>query len=114
MATVSSHVLDSVHGTHAAGIRCILSRIDGQARVTVFDVLADQEGRIAEAVALDAGAASAEFELVLRAADYFTGCGIAAKGCVREVVLRFVMREDRRYHLPVMLAPNSYSTWWSN
>ena len=113
MASVSSHVLDSVHGTHAAGIRCLLWRIDGESREQVFDVSADGEGRIAEEVDLVAGAGTAEFELVLRAADYFSGLGVEVRGCVREVVLRFAMDEDRRYHLPVMLAPNSYSTWWS-
>ena len=113
MASVSSHVLDSVRGTHAAGIRCVLWRIDGEQRTAVFEVVADQEGRIAEEVALGADSPNTAFELVLHAADYFAGHGIEARGCVREVVLRFAMREDRRYHLPVMLSPNSYSTWWS-
>ena len=113
MASVSSHILDSVRGTHAAGIRCVLWRIDGDKRTVVFEVDADHEGRIAEEVVLEAGSPNTAFELVLRAADYFAGRGIEARGCVREVVLRFVMRDDRRYHLPVMLSPNSYSTWWS-
>ena len=114
MALLSSHVLDSLRGTHAAGIRCVLSRVDGDLRVPVFDILADQEGRIAQKLEVAADSASSEYELVLHAADYFAGQGLDTAGCVREVVLRFVVDEDRRYHLPVMLAPHSYSTWWSD
>lgn len=114
MATLSSHVLDSLRGTHAAGIRCVLYRIDDKARVPVVDVGADAEGRISMALEFAAEAAEAEFELVLHAASYFADQGQHATGCVREVVLRFHAAQGGHYHLPVMLAPHSYSTWWSD
>ena len=114
MVTVSSHVLDSLKGTHAAGIRCVLQRIDGDRRVPVFDVTADEEGRILQQVELAGENIAAEFELVLYAADYFADRGLQSPGCVREVVIRFVADSAGRYHLPVMLAPHSCSTWWSD
>jgi 5-hydroxyisourate hydrolase len=112
MATVSSHILDSVSGKSAAGIRCQLFRIDdGAVRQPVFDVNADAEGRINETVAINEGNIGGEFELVMHAADYFD----AADSVVPCVVLRLVIDDaNRRYHLPVMLSPNSYSTWWSS
>jgi len=109
MATVSSHILDSVSGKSAAGIRCQLFRLDGDLRQPVFDVLADDEGRISQSIPVEAGDLGHEFELVMHAADYFG----AADAVVRCIVIRFVIDDDRRYHLPVMLAPHSYSTWWS-
>ena len=113
MATVSSHILDSVSGSHAAGIRCQLFQL-GEARQLLFHVKADDEGRIAEEVALDADSRGGEFELVLHGAEYFAGRSLKTESIVSTVVLRFVMRDDeKRYHLPVMLAPHSYSTWWS-
>ncbi len=113
MATVSSHILDSVKGTHAAGIRCQLFRL-GDSRQLLFDVSADTEGRIAEPVAIDETNLGFEFELVLFGADYFAAQGIAVASPLRTVVLRFTIdNRDARYHLPVMLAPHSYSTWWS-
>ncbi len=114
MASLSTHVLDSLRGTHAAGIRCVLCRLDGDSRVPVFDVVADSEGRITQPLELAADIVAAEFELVLHAADYFAEQGLDSTGCLREIVLRFVVDEDRRYHLPIMLAPHSYSTWWSD
>ena len=114
MATVSSHILDSVSGAHAAGIRCQLFRLDGDRRRPVFDVTADAEGRIAERVEVGDAGGGAEFELVIHGADYFAAQGRAMPSSVSTVVLRFVIDDDaRRYHLPVMLAPHAYSACWS-
>jgi len=45
MATISSHVLDSVIGTHAAGIRVQCFRRDaGGANTLVFDQKANEQG----------------------------------------------------------------------
>jgi 5-hydroxyisourate hydrolase len=115
MATVSSHILDSVSGRSAAGIRCQLYRIDdNEARQLVFDVSADTEGRIAERVEINAANRGGEFELVFHGSSYFSGQSVNADSMVRNVVIRFFMDDDqKRYHLPVMLSPHSYSTWWS-
>ena len=114
MATVSSHVLDSVHGNSAIGIRCQLFQLSGaNERRQLFDVHADGEGRIAENVVIDASNRGHEFELVFHGSDYFAGQGLAVDSIVSTVVIRFVMDQDRRYHLPLMLSPHSYSTWWS-
>lgn len=110
MASLTSHILDSVSGKSAAGIRCQLFRIAGDARQPVFDVRADAEGRINETLAVDAGDTGSEFELVIHAAAYFGATDAVMPG----VVLRFVIVDAlRRYHMPVMLSPHSYSTWWS-
>jgi len=114
MATVSSHILDSVAGTHAAGVRCQLFQL-GETRQLLFDIEADDQGRIAESVELDESNRGAEFELVVHGADYFARRSLAAASVVRCIVIRFVMDDDtKRYHLPVMLAPHSSSTWWSS
>jgi 5-hydroxyisourate hydrolase len=114
MATVSTHLLDSVTGTHAAGVRSQLFRLDGDAgRRLLFDVATDNEGRIVEKVEIGDDT-NAEFELVFHARDYFVARGQGGDSPLNCVVIRFVMQDDaRRYHLPVMLAPHSYSTWWS-
>ncbi|MFZ9038416.1 MAG: hydroxyisourate hydrolase [Gammaproteobacteria bacterium] len=115
MATVSSHVLDSVSGKSAAGIRAQLFRLDGADRQLLFDVAADGEGRIAENIELDEADCGAEFELVFHGGDYFAAQSLAQDSMVRSVVIRFSMNDDqRRYHLPLMLSPHSYATWWSS
>ena len=112
MATVSSHILDSAGGTHAAGIRCQLFCLAPQRRL-LFDIDADDEGRIAETVDVDETESGAEFELVIHGADYFSARGLAAESIVTTVVIRFTMEAGgKRYHLPVMLSPHSCSCWW--
>ena len=115
MATVSSHILDSVSGKSAVGIRSQLFQlsVEGERRL-VFDVNADREGRIAESIEIDDSNRGSEFELVFHGNDYFAAQSLAGDSVVKTVVIRFVMDDDsRRYHLPVMLSPHSYSTWWS-
>jgi len=111
MAVVSSHILDSVSGGSASGIRCELFQLMGDSPgQRVFDVVADHEGRISESVDIDSSNLGCQFELVMHASDYFS----LQKAVVESVVIRFVISDvDRRYHLPVMLSPHSYSTWWS-
>lgn len=113
MATVSSHILDSAGGKHAAGIRCQLFCLAPTKRL-LFDIDADDEGRFAETVDIDETESGAEFELVIHGADYFAARGLAAEAIVKTVVIRFCMEDGgKRYHLPVMLSPHSCSCWWS-
>ena len=114
VATVSSHILDTVSGKSAAGIRVVLYRISDSERIPVFDVTADQEGRILETVEI--GPEDSQYELVFHGADYHAESPAVTvdRSVVREIVLRFSMPDhDGRYHIPIMLSPNSYSVWWA-
>jgi 5-hydroxyisourate hydrolase len=116
MAIVSSHILDSVSGKSAVGIRSQLFQLSGAShRQLVFDIAADAEGRISEAVEINDTNRGCEFELVFHGREYFNSQSSGADSMVSCVVVRFVMDDDqKRYHLPVMLSPHSYSTWWSS
>lgn len=118
MAIVSSHTLNSVVGTHAGGIRVALFRVEESgARTTLFETATDEGGRLSETVVLTAGDAPAQFELVFQTGAYFESQSLPVPGnqIMREVVIRFSMPDpEARYHIPVMLAPNSYSVWWSS
>ena len=117
MATVSSHILDSVSGVSAVGIRAQLFQISGKQRDLLFDVYASEEGRIVESLDLSASDTECEYELVFHGADYFSTrpCPVENSSCMKVVVLRFSMPDPgKRYHMPVMLSPYSYSVWWSS
>lgn len=115
MATVSSHILDSISGKSAVGIRSqLFELVNAAERHLVFDINADHEGRIVESVEINDANRGREFELVFHTSDYFSGQSVACDSMVRSVVIRFAMDDDqKRYHLPVMLSPHSYSIWWS-
>lgn len=117
MATISSHILDSVIGTHADGIRveCYRRNKDGQ-NEKVFDVKASEEGRISELVEFSGSQMPVEFELVFYSADYYKDMNLPDDGfqVVNTIVVRMTLPDpEEKYHLPIMLSPHSYSAWWS-
>jgi len=117
MATISSHVLDSVIGTHAAGIRVeCYQRSSSGSSVLLFDVVASAEGRLSQSIDNSNTDSGTEFELVFHSAAYYQSATLPDDGdqIMRKVVLRIELPEpEATYHLPIMLSPHSYSVWWS-
>ena len=118
MATLSTHTLNSVDGTHAGHVVVTLVRIapDG-ARIVMFSTSTDAGGRLSQridAAHIDAGA---DYELVFQTGAYFATRGLALPGLriQKEVVVRFCMPDpDAAYHMPLVMAPNGYSVWLSS
>ena len=121
MTVISSHVLDSVLGDHAKYIRIACFRVVGDGRVPLFDIIANDEGRIAEPVTFKTATATAtaeqsQLELVFHSAAYFAARPMVPEPpqIMPEVVVRFnVPQGADRIHIPIMLSPHSYSIWWS-
>ena len=118
MAIVTTHTLNSVDGTHAAGIGVTLLSMgpDGQ-RSIVFERVTDAGGRLSQTVDVASGRAGCDYELVFRTGAYFDKQALPApaKQILKDVVIRFSMPDPTAsYHIPLMLAPNSYSVWWSS
>ena len=112
MATLTSHVLNGVDGTHAGGIKIRLVNLT--TGVELFCAATDAGGRLSETVDL-AGADCADlFELTFASGRYWRDRGIGGIPIVGEIAVRFVMPlRDARYHIPVILSPNSHSCWVS-
>lgn len=118
MATVSTHTLSAVDGTHAGGVAVKLVRIgrDGS-RSVLLERATDGGGRFSEQVALSPADEGCEYELVFGSGAYFATAALNRPGAqiVSEVVIRFSMPDPNgRFHIPVILAPNGYSVWWSS
>jgi 5-hydroxyisourate hydrolase len=117
MATLSTHLLNSTDGTHAGhvGIRVFQLGSDGQ-RLRMLDKATDDGGRFSESINLPADSAHLDYEMVIRSGAYFAARGFngAGRQIVKEIVIRFTMPDPLgAYHIPLMIAPNSYSVWWS-
>ena len=116
MATVSSHILDSITGHSAVGIKVELFRLgDAGEGERLFEVTADQDGRISEAVDIDPAQREARYELVFHSADYFKHTAHSPAQQTQDVVVvRMAMPDaDKRYHIPLVLSPHAYTIWWS-
>lgn len=112
MARVSSHTLNSVDGSHAAGIKVSLRNLDTQE--TLFETEMDQGGRLSEEIVNPEG--RAQYELVFETGAYWQSHldKMESASIMTEIVIRFSMPDaDGRYHIPLILAPNGYSVWSS-
>jgi len=116
MAIISSHVLDSVIGTHAAGIRVqCFDRTTVEKTIPVFDVIASDEGRISEPVEVN-NTDQSEYDVVFHSAAYYNSLQLPDDGVqiLKTIVVRIALPDpEEKYHLPIMLSPHSYSVWWS-
>jgi 5-hydroxyisourate hydrolase len=116
MATISSHVLNSVDGTHAGGVRVDCSRLadDGSAH-QVFTVVSTEGGRISADIAVNAAHIGSVYELEFHLGDYFEANGLSEENrIVNTAVFRIKITDpDTAFHIPVIASPHGYSVWWS-
>ena len=110
MATLSSHLLNSVDGTHACGVKVIINQINSSGeKVIFFESETDNGGRILKDFDLSKDDCNCDYEMVCKIADYFS-----EKKIVSEIIIKFRMEDPKKkYHLPIIISPNGYSIWWS-
>ena len=110
MATLSSHLLNSVDGTHASGVKVIIHQINSSGdKVIFFETETDDGGRILKDFELSNDDCNCDYEMIYKTADYFS-----EKKIVTEITIKFRMENPKKkYHLPIIISPNGYSIWWS-
>ena len=110
MATLSSHLLNSVNGTHASGVKVIINQINSSGeKVIFFESETDNGGRILKDFDLSTNDCNCDYEMVCKTAGYFS-----EKKIVSEIIIKFRMEDPKKkYHLPIIISPNGYSIWWS-
>ena len=55
--------------------------------------------------------------MLIASGAYFEGQVLPRESVqiLEEIVIRFTMLDpEARYHIPVIMSPNSYSCWWSS
>ena len=110
MATLSSHLLNSVNGTHASGVKVIVNQISTSGERKIFlETETDSGGRILKDFELSNDDCNCNYEMIYKTADYFS-----EKKIVSEITIKFRMDDPKKkYHLPIIISPNGYSIWWS-
>jgi len=108
MTSLSTHVLDTMHGRPAAGLDVVLSTPDGEiARGTT-----NADGRCPD-LAQD-GLSPGRYALRFAVADYFRAQGVALPEppFLDEVTIEFGIASDGgHYHVPLLVSPYAYSTY---
>ena len=108
MPSLSTHVLDTMHGRPAAGMAVALSGPDGEiARGTT-----NGDGRCPDLA--QGSLAAGRYTIRFSVADYFRGLGVVLPDppFLDEVAVDFgVSDEAGHYHVPLLVSPFAYSTY---
>ncbi|MFI5446948.1 hydroxyisourate hydrolase [Polaromonas sp. UC242_47] len=112
---LSTHVLDTMHGTPAAGMHVALYTTDGgqASLVKSFDLNSDgrnPDGLLYDNHSLQRGT----YRLVFDVSAYFRarGVNLPEPNFLNQVSLDFgVADTSQHYHVPLLVSPWSYSTY---
>lgn len=112
---LSTHVLDTMHGTPAAGMTVALYTTGEGAATLVRRFQLNADGRNPDGpLYRDAELREGTYRLVFDVAGYFRGRGVdlPEPPFLDQVTLDFgVARPGEHYHVPLLVSPWSYSTY---
>lgn len=112
---LSTHVLDTSHGTPAAGMSVALYATQGEVARLLKAFVLNKDGRNPEGLLLDNDSLKVgTYRLVFDVAGYFGQLGVVLPepNFLNQVSLDFgVAHADQHYHVPLLVSPWSYSTY---
>ena len=114
MGFLTTHVLDTAHGTPAEGLRIELFRVADGRRDLIVETLPNDDGRWDEPLLPADAFAAGVYQLEFHAGDYFRAKGVALDdpAFLDVVPIRFgISQTDDHYHVPLLVSPYSYSTY---
>ena len=111
---LSTHVLDTMHGTPAAGMAVSLYTTQGDSATLVRDFTLNPDGRSDAPLYDNQSLKTGTYRLVFDVAGYFRSRGLTlpVPNFLNRVVLDFgIAHTDQHYHVPLLVSPWSYSTY---
>jgi 5-hydroxyisourate hydrolase len=115
MGHLSTHVLDTMNGCPAAGMRVRLQRLQGDRAETIADLRLNADGRNDGGALLDAASMQAgRYRLLFEVAPYFRARGVVLPepAFLDTVPLDFGIADAAgHYHVPLLVSPWAYSTY---
>ncbi|MBC5781578.1 hydroxyisourate hydrolase [Ramlibacter sp. USB13] len=112
---LSTHVLDTMHGTPAAGMAVELHATAGGTATLVKRFVLNADGRNPDGPLFDnASLKKGTYRLVFDVAAYFRARGVELPDppFLDRVTLDFgVANVEQHYHVPLLVSPWSYSTY---
>jgi len=106
MSAISTHVLDAVLGKPAAGIAVRLERNSEHGWMNIAESATDDDGRCNKFVFVNR---AGTYRFIFAVGEYFSRLG--RKTIYPEIAVTFVVDGEGRYHIPLLLSDNSYTTY---
>lgn len=112
MGRLTTHILDTSHGTPASGVEIRLYSV-GTERKSVAFARSNADGRTEKPLLEDEAMIAGQYELEFDIGDYFRDKGLSLDNpaFLETVVIRFSVNADEHYHVPLLASPWSYSTY---
>ncbi len=112
MGRLTTHILDTAAGCPVAGVAVRLFSL-GKQREQVASTLTNADGRTEKALLEGEAMSTGLYELEFDIGDYFRGGDTVVDdpAFLDTVVIRFSVKSDQHYHVPLLCSPWSYSTY---
>ncbi len=109
---LTTHVLDTMHGRPARGMRLELHYVHGDHTHHIADSYTNADGRVDQPLLEGTQFQKGEFEIRFHVGQYFERIGIENETPFLDVVpIRFTIAEESHYHVPLLVSPFAYSTY---
>ena len=103
--SLTTHVLDTMRGIPAAGIKIELWSLDHSKMLK--SVVTNADGRTDDPLLMGEEMSAGSYELIFFVGDYF-----AERRFLDRVPVRFVISDAAaKYHVPLLVSPWAYSTY---
>ena len=97
MAIFSTHLLNSIDGTHASDVEIVIYKVNNNNKVVFLEDKTDSSGRMLKEFELTKEDCESDYEMI-----------------INSISVKFKMKDSlKKYHIPLIISPNGYSIWWS-
>ncbi len=112
MGQLTTHILDTANGKPASNVTIRLYA-NGEQRELLMTTVTNTDGRTDAALLDGDEMQTGSYELEFDVGAYFSTQGNPASepAFLSTVVIRFSVRAEERYHVPLLVSPWSYSTY---
>jgi 5-hydroxyisourate hydrolase len=110
--SLTTHVLDTMRGKPAAGMRFDLLMLHGDHSHHLLSGQTNEDGRAPGPLLEGAHFHAGSYELTFHVGEYFKALGTEIETPFLDLVpIRFTMTEASHYHVPLLVSPFGYSTY---
>jgi 5-hydroxyisourate hydrolase len=114
MGQLTTHILDISAGLPAAGVRIEVHDSDAASPTLLVSAVTGTDGRLGAPLLQGPAFRAGRYAVTYHIAEYFRarGVALAEPAFLEEAVIRLgIANPDEHYHVPLLIAPWSYSVY---